>query len=172
MSRGGKRVIKLKVDQTNHSLYHDVFLYNAEEYNRNRKTYIENRCVNEGGIKSVRLFNENNWHDTIYGNIVRELKDGFLILKFLNQPNLGSSSDEKHEVRLNSISKSIIRSIDLDFENCEGFTIYDEEISEIQLEFEKELVWGGGELHRSLKSGFIKFKFNKTFPKRRTIENP
>ena len=83
------------------------------------------------------------------------------MLKFLCQPNFGSSDSENNEVLLNPIGKSIIESIHLDFENCEDFTIYDDEIIDIQLEFESELVWGSDDLLRNVKSGFIKCKLDQ-----------
>ncbi len=148
--------IKLIINRINKAIYNSVFVYNAKEYKKDRIAYIQNRCVNEGGITCVRLFDENNWHDTIYGNIVGEMDGEFLVLKFLSQPNFGSSKSENNVVMLNPIGKSIIENIFLDFENCEGFTIYDDEIIDIQLEFENELVWGSDDLLRNVKSGFIK----------------
>jgi len=148
--------IKLIINRINKAIYNNVFVYNAKEYKKDRIAYIQNRCVNEGGITCVRLFDENNWHDTIYGNIVGEMDGKFLVLKFLSQPNFGSSKSENNVVMLNPIGKSIIENIFLDFENCEGFTIYDDEIIDIQLEFENELVWGSDDLLRNVKSGFIK----------------
>lgn len=153
--------IKLKINKINQAIYREVFLYNEKEYKKDRIAYIQNRCVKEGGITCVRFFDKNNWHDTICGNIVGELDGEFLVLKFLSQPNFGPSGSENNEVLLNSISKSMIRSIDLDFENCESYTIYRNEILDIQLEFESELVWGAGDLFRSVKSGFIKCKLDQ-----------
>lgn len=159
--------LKLKVNKKNKAIYNEVFLYNAKEYRRDRKGYIEQRCIREGGIKCVRLFDENNWHNTIYGNIVGETDGEFLVLKFLSQPNFGSADSDKHIIFLNDVSKSLIQSIDLDFENCEDFTIYKNEIQDIQLQFEKELVWGSGDLFRNLKAGFIKLRFDKEVDYRR-----
>lgn len=160
--------IKLKVNKKNKAIYDGVFLYNAKKYRNDRKGYIEHRCVQEGGISSVRLFDENNWYDTICGSIVAEMDDEFLVLKFISQPSFGSSENANNIIFLNNISKSLIDSINLDFENCEDFTIYKNEILDIQLQFEKELVWGAGDLFRSIKSGFIKIKFDKTIDYRRT----
>ncbi len=159
--------IKLNVDKKNKAIYEGFFLYNAKEYKKDRKEYIEHRCVYEGGVKSVRLFDENNWHDTIYGNIACETDGEFLTLKFLSQPNFGSADSENNVVLLNPIGKSIIESINLDFENCEDYTIYKNEILDIQIEFEKELVWGSDDLFRSIKSGFIKLEFDKDIDYRR-----
>jgi len=153
--------IKFKINKTNKAIYNGAFLYNAKEYRRDRKGYIERRCVQEGGIKCVRVFNENNWHDTLFGNVAGEMEGEFLTLKFLSQPNFGSSDSDYNVISLNAIGKSIIESINLDFENCEDYSIYKDEIQDIQLEFEKELVWGAGDLFRSIKSGYIKFKFDK-----------
>ncbi len=107
------------------------------------------------------MFDENNWQDTLFGNIAGEMEGKFLTLKFLSQPNFGSSDSDYNVISLNPIGKSIIKSIKFDFENCEDYSIYKDEIQDIQLEFEKELVWGAGDLFRSIKSGYIKFKFDE-----------
>lgn len=153
--------IKLDVKKRNKAIYDGYLLYNAKEYREDRKAYIENRCVSEGGISHVRFFDENNWHDTLNGNITAEMESEFLILKFLPQEKFGSADGENHVILLNEIGKSIIKSIDLDFENCESFYVYRNEILDMQLQFEEELVWGGGDLFRSIKSGFIKIKLDK-----------
>lgn len=153
--------IKLRVRKKNKALYDGMFLYNAEEYIKDRKSYIENRCVKEGGIKCVRLFDENHWHNTIYGDIVAATDGEFLLLNFLSRPNSGQCNSDKNIIYLNDVSLPMIESINLDFENCENFTIYKNEISDIQLQFENELVHGSGDLVRCVKGGFIKFKFDK-----------
>lgn len=160
--------IKLDVKKRNKAIYHGYFLYNAKEYRGDRKTYIENRCVSEEGISHVRLFDENNWHDTLYGNIKAEMEGEFLVLKFLPQEKYGSADGVNHVILLNEIGKTIVESIDLDFENCESFYVYKDEIQDMQLQFEEELVWGGGDLFRSIKSGFIKIKLDKSIAYRRT----
>lgn len=159
--------IKLDVKKRNKAIYDGYFLYNVKEYRGDRKNYIENRCASEGGISHVRLFDENNWHDTLNGNITAEMEGEFLILKFLPQEKFGPADGENHVILLNEIGKSIIKSIDLDFENCESFYIYKNEIQDMQLQFEEELVWGGGDLFRNLKCGFIKIKFDKSITYRR-----
>lgn len=153
--------IKLDVKKRNKAIYDGYFLYNAKRYRGDRKTYIENRLVNEGGISHVRFFNENNWHDTLYGNISAEMEGGLLVLKFLPQDKFGAADGKNHAILLNEIGKTIVESIDLDFENCESFYIYKNEIQDMQLQFEEELVWGGGDLFRNIKCGFIKVKLDK-----------
>lgn len=153
--------IKLDVKKRNKAIYDGYFLYNAKKYRGDRKTYIVNRLVSEGGISHVRLFDENNWHDTLCGNITAEMEGEFLILKFLPQEKFGSSDGENHVILLNEIGKTIVNSIDLDFENCESFYVYKDEIQDMQLQFEEELVWGAGDLFRNVKCGFIKIKFDK-----------
>lgn len=138
-----------------------AFLYNLKEYKKSRKSYIENRCVHEGGLRCVQLFDENNWHYTIFANTVAEINGEFLIISFMPQVNFGSSNGEDHFIKLNDIKKAIIDSIELEFENCDGFTVYQNEISEINLDFEKELVWGSGDLLREVRGGYIKLKLDE-----------
>lgn len=153
--------IKLKVSRKDDIDYPDEFLYNSEEYRKDRKSYIEKRCVNEGGIKFIRLFDEDNRHDTIYGNIAAAMDGGFLVLTFSGIENFGSSDGDENVILLNDISKAKIVSINLDFENCEDFSVYFREIVDINLQFAHELEWDAGDLYRRVKSGFIKIRLDK-----------
>ena len=159
--------IKLKIGKINEN-HESAFLYNAEQYAKDRKSYIENRCVKEGGIKCVSLFDKDNWQNNIYGNIGASADGEFLTLQFYGVAGGGSSDGDKCAIYLNDISKSLIKSINLDFENCEDFTVYNSEIEDIDLRFERELAWGSDELFRKIESGFIKLKLDKDIDFRRT----
>jgi len=154
--------LKLKIDENAQLDCENYFLYNKEDYEANRKNYIENRCVNEGGLKCVRLYDDLNWHNTIFGNTVAEIDGEFLIIKFIPQANFGTSNNKNHVIRLNDIDKCDVKSIFLDFENCEGFTVYRNEISELELEFEKELDLGNYDFLRKIRGGYIKIKLDET----------
>lgn len=38
----------------------DKLLYNVKEYNKNRILYIKNRLLNEGSVRCVKIYDENN----------------------------------------------------------------------------------------------------------------
>lgn len=61
---------------------------------------------------------------------------------------------------LNSIKKSLIRNIKLDFENCETFTVYSDEIREIHLNLKQELSWSSHDYCRVVKDGYMVLKFD------------
>ena len=60
-------------------------------------------------------------------------------------------------------TKETVEKINLDFENCDGIEIFQEEIKEMQLNFEKELEWSSSSFTRKLSNGFIRLKFNRDF---------
>ena len=136
-------------------------LYENGEYGKDRKTYLENRCVKEGGIRYVRLFDENHWHMPFYCIADARMEDDFLIFEFQEQVSCSADDGEYHTVRARAITKETVEKINLDFENCDGIEIFQEEIKEMQLNFEKELEWSSSSFTRKLSNGFIRLKFNR-----------
>lgn len=158
--------IQLKIQKRADFCYNRNFLYNPEEYQKDRKKYIENRCVNESRITEIWLFNEDNWHYTLLGNI-RAIMDGaYLRFEFISMPQMGDASGNEHYICLGNIGSKAISDINLDFENCESFYVYSKEISEVNLTFEKELEWGSSKLYRSISGGYIKLKLRKYYNSR------
>lgn len=154
--------IKLRLMSRPKNIYSDVFLYDAKNYRRDRKNYIKNRLCNDGGIKSIAIFDEDNWRDTLFGNITAETDGKFVIIKFVPKPYEEPYDSRDNVILLNDVTKSVIYKIELVFENCEGFTIYPNEIIDIQLKFKNELEHGGGDLSRGIESGYIKLKLDGT----------
>lgn len=138
-------------------------LYKNSEYGKDIKDYLENRCVKEGGIRYVRLFDENHWHVPFYCIASARKEDDFLILEFQEEVGDATADNEHHTVRARAITKESIQRINLDFENCDEIEIFQEEIQDIQLNFEKELGWGSSAFERKLHNGFIRLKFDKKF---------
>ncbi|MBQ8375372.1 MAG: hypothetical protein IJX98_07380 [Clostridia bacterium] len=147
--------------------YDNSLLYNQKEYSKNRKAYLENRCIEEGGIYYIRLFDKNHWHYGIYGDIVAYKEDGYLIFKFQANKTYGSAEKAFHVVNAPNITKQVVEKIDLDFENCDGFMIYQEEIQDIQINFKKELEWNSSCFGREIENGFIRLKLDKEIEWRR-----
>lgn len=113
------------------------------------------------GIKCIRLFDENNWNFTIYGNIVSETAEGSLTFRFIPKAIAEPADSAEHFIYLNDVTLSTIDNIKLDFENCDSFTIYDSEIIEIHLEMDEKLKWGSCDYSRKLKGGYIEIKLRK-----------
>ncbi|MBD5101015.1 MAG: hypothetical protein HDT29_07220 [Clostridiales bacterium] len=158
--------LKLKIKNHSKFINNSYFLYNSKAIEKDRKSYIENRCVNESIITKIWLFNEDNWHHVLLGNFQTQKDGEFLILKALPQPLMGEASGSTHKINLSNVKKEDVWGIDLDFENCESFLVYNSEIEEINLSFEKELTWGAQEFYRTICGGFIKLKLDKYFSHR------
>lgn len=146
--------IKLLVnDKFYNYLDNDVFVCDRKIYNKSRKSYIITRCLTDR-ITHIRFFNENNWHDTVYGHITATMEDGFLTLSFINAFN-EPKDDTKCYIRLNDTTAKNIDRVFLDFENCEGFTVYKDEIKTMQINYADKLVWGSGDMNREILNGYI-----------------
>lgn len=155
--------IRLKIQNQVDFCYNGCFLHDPEAYEQDRKKYIENRCVNESRITEIRLFDRNHWHYTLLGNCRATMNGAYLQLEFVPQPQMGKASSTEHCVCLGDVKTEAVSHIDLDFENCESFYVYDKEISDIHLEFEKELEWGSDKLYRKIRGGYIKLKLRKCY---------
>lgn len=161
-------VIEFTIKGQNPDKYSGNFLYDPQEFYENRKEYIEQRCLKENGITGIRFIDELNWHQDLLGSFQVEKKGNILRLVVLPQPQMGEAASEENNIRLGDVWRDDICCIDLDFENCEGFSVYGDEIIDINLLFEKKLVWGSSEFNRKLKGGYIKLKLNKRVNSRKS----
>ena len=152
--------LKLKIQKQEKGFYSQPFLYDLKEFKKDRISYIQNRlCTRNDEITCIKLFDNYNWHFTLYCKTENTMENGFVILKFLPHKNKSFNS-EFHTISLPAISKSIIQSVELDFENCDGITIDKDEIVDIQLKFKNELCWGSSDYIRNIEKGFIKIKLD------------
>lgn len=161
-----KGVIKVKVINGKPK-YDPSVVCDRKEYLKSKKEYILNRCINEGGLYYFRFFDELNWHRCFYGNVVCDMENEYLVLRFQENKVYGSSDSEFFKLKKGPILRKNIFKIYLDFENCDGVDVYANEIVDMQLNFKKELEWSSGELIRSLKNGYINLKLDKEFLNRR-----
>lgn len=136
------------------------FLCDPDQYNKNRKGYIENRLTVEGGIERICLFNENNWHDTLFGDAFAVMEGDCLLIKYKPNDLYGPCTGENHVMRLGDVSRQNTERILLDFENCESFEIFPEEIINVQLKFGQELDWNSSGYAREIKGGFIQLRLS------------
>lgn len=152
--------VKLKIAKKDRYMYKSHYMKTIEEYKRDRRQYINNRCIGDCGITYIRFFDNHNWHKGVCGQFVGKIENDYLILTTKDiWPTLSSSSDN-FNITLNPIKKSIIERITLDFENCETVDIYKDEIISFDLVFEEELNPGSGNYSRKLKHGYIKIKLD------------
>ena len=79
---------------------------------------------------------------------------------------MGAFNGERHVINLKNVNKKDFRLIHLDFENCESFVVYNDEIEEVNLHFDNQLEWGSGDLNRKVIGGYIKIKLNEDFAPR------
>ena len=142
-------------------------LYENPEYGKTMKEYLENRCVKEGGIRYIRLFDSNYWHLPFYCTVSAEMQGEFLILNFLPTAGYCGFESEYHTLRTRDVTVDNVEYIHLDFENCDGFDIFKDEILDMKLELAKELEWGGGAFLRRIEGGYIRLKLDKAFTWRR-----
>ena len=161
-----KGFIKCKISGGKKSclLYHNESIKNLKEY-------LEKRCVNEGGIRYIRLCDEKNWSLPFYCFVDARMENGFLVLNFKEGFGYGTDTKEYHTVKIRDITKESVEKIDLDFENCEGFEIFQDEIQDIRLSFENELEWSSDCFSRKVSGGFIRLKFDKDITWRKTSLN-
>ena len=155
---GHSGFIKLRI-QSGKAKSEKRHLSNPKEYNLNRKEYIQNRLVNMGDIAFIKLFNQLNWSDCIFGDIYATLEGDYLYIRFKENDKYGAWQSDTHCVDIAPLSKELIFKMDLDFENCDGIDVYSDEIKEMNLTFDKELVWNSSGYARSVKSGVIIIKF-------------
>lgn len=159
--------LKLKICNKPQFANSEHFLYNESDFKKDRKNYIEDRCINEGRITEIWLFDTNNWHKVLHCEAQAKKEDEFLIINFLQQPQMGECENKNHNVNIGNIKKSDVHNIDLDFENCESFVVYNDEIEDINLFFDNQLEWGAGDLYRKAVGGYIKIKLDKDFSPRK-----
>lgn len=153
-------LLKLCIQEKPHkSFTYDMFVYNPKKYRINRKLYLENRLV-EGELRGIRFYNKNRWHTTVFGNIVAKAEDNLMCLQYVPKSFAESCESDEHIVQLNNIRKSLIESVDIDFENCEGFTIYPSEIIDIDIKLDDKLKWSSHDYCRVIKNGHITLKID------------
>lgn len=153
--------IEFKIEEKCDYNYNTKFVCDPQEYKNDRKKYIERRCLGESCIKEIRFFDKLNWHRELLGNFKAEKNGEILKLVVLPQPQMGENACDKHKIALGDIKKEDVFSINLDFENCESFMVFNREIKEIGLEFDEKLALGSSRFHRRAKGGYIKLKLDK-----------
>lgn len=149
--------IRIKADKFKPSDFWGNSLYNQKDYEDNKKGYLIKRCLNDKIIR-FRFFDSNNWSHTVYGSVAASLEGDELVFTFLNHLNEPCAADKSY-IYVSDVTKNNVDSVGLDFENCEGFTVYNshhgKEILSMQINCYKKLAFGGGELVRRIRNGYF-----------------
>ena len=142
--------------------YDEYLLYDPDEYEKHRRFYFKRRLIDEGGITKLIVFDHNNWNMPLLGNIVAEDDGGIIVLRFLPNPCRAEGADngDTHRVKLCNPDQVRIEKITLDFENCDVYDVYEDEIIDMQLSFREELEWNSSGIARVLDCGSIKLKLD------------
>ena len=160
--------LKCRIKSSRKRGYYKYLVYERSEYGEIFKEYFENRCTREGGIRYMRIFDENSWHVPFYCIASARKQDDFLIFDFQEGVGCGTAESDSHFVRVRDVTKANIDKIDLDFENCDSFEIFPQEIQDMKLDFYDELEWGASSFRRRLRSGYIRLKLDKEITWRRS----
>lgn len=155
--------IKFKPTKKVKGFYTDAYLNNYREYSKDRSLYIKNRLISENDVKYVQIFDKNDWRHTLLGNITAQVDDNCVTLLFKQKNNNQSCNGEYHTISLPEVKKTMIKSLYLDFENCEGFDVYNDEIVDLQLKFKEMLCVDSSDYNREIESGYIKLKFDEKY---------
>ena len=154
--------IELNVSKRIDYAFDSAIVYDVDAYEKDRVAYIKNRFA-QGGISYVMLFNDDNWHRSLHGNIVAESEGKNSVIKFVPIPNFGASGGEYNTICLNDIELKDISKIHIDFENCDSFTVYDSEIESMNIVLRDKLDWNSHDYCRVIESGYIEICFDEMF---------
>ena len=153
--------------KVNKPRYDNSFLCDRKEYSKNRKTYLERRCIDDGGVYCFRFFNGLRWSHLIYGDVVAYMDSDDLVFSFQENRIYGSADKNYHRVMAPDLTKRNVRSLTLDFENCDGIEIFQEEIIDMKFNIERRLAGNASCFCRVIKDGFIRLKFDEKYIGRR-----
>ena len=155
--------IRLKIEKKPNGIYDNPYLCDLCAYKKDRISYIKDKlCVKNDEIVCVKIYDKSNWHFTLYCRTENTIDGEYLLLKFLPCKNKSCDSNF-HTISLPQVTKSIVETINLDFENCESITIKKEEIVDMNLKFSETLCWGSGDYIRVVTGGFLKIKLDKEY---------
>ena len=157
--QGGSMRLALREDAS--FCYDGHFVCREKDCRRSRAQYIRKRLL-DGGLRAIRLFDENNWHFTYHCRASAKDGEDGLFVGFLPDPSAPPAESGEHTILLADVGKKRIDRITLDFENCESFSVDRAEIANMDLKLSRELCWGAGDHIRAVRSGHLRLKLRKT----------
>ncbi len=153
--------IEFKIRKQETEIYNLRVLHDEKNYRKNRKTYIENRLTSSDQITKIAFFDNNNWSFPILGNFLGKKANGNIRLEILPNPVYGENDSSKHFIFLPDLNRKEIFKIMLDFENCDGFTIFQSEIVSLNLIINENLQVDSHCFCREIVGGSMKIKIKK-----------
>ena len=159
--------IKLKIQQNKKRMI-KANVFDSYAYRKDRKQYIEGRLMREP-CTAVSLFDELNWSDTVLGDAMCEMEDEYLVIRYRHNPKYGACESDRHVICLADVALQRVHKIFLDFENCEGFAVFQSEILDMHLCFHDELEWNSSGYARHVKSGFLRLKLDPSIHRERHL---
>lgn len=152
--------IRLRIQQKYAKHEHAV----ADEcaFHRDPRAYIARLCT-QGSLKEVWCFDQNHWHLRILCRASATMEEDCLVLHVLPQPWMGPHDSDRHRIELPPLRKHDIERIDIDFENCDGFTVFADEIRELNLCTEPLLKWNATAFCRTVRSGYMILSLNAQY---------
>lgn len=159
-ARSGEMRLKLK--RTCGAIYDRYQLFDPTNYRKDRINAMIHRMVDYGGIRAIRFFNDDNWSYLVLGDYKAEFDGEDIVIKAYP-----SSVDEPYQsdnfnISIAPIKKDDILYIHLDFENCEYFEVYNEEITSFDVVFGSRLDATIGLFYREIVGGKMRLRITKT----------
>lgn len=154
--------LKLKLKKQQDKSFYSYQVSSPSEYKKDRAKYIQNRLCSDDGITCIKIFSgdfdENEDIFTLNCRAKAKMEDQILVIEFIPREIEKPFSSQTHSIILPEITKTMIRKLELDLENCEVIDILPDEIVDIKLNFEHELCSCYSDYTRKIKSGLIKIK--------------
>ncbi len=151
---GGSLELELQNQYT--SRYDGFTLCRRNDYRTDRIGYIRRRALaNE--IAYISIHDECNFSYTLYTTVTAKGANDRLSLSFRGGD---TAENELASIMLPTFGKNLLRSLQLDFENCDVLDLYREDILDLQLNYNQRLCFGHN-LNREIQSGYIIIKLDK-----------
>ena len=129
-----------------------------------RRGYLMRRCIEEVGASYFTFYDDCNWEKCFYASAVASIDGDYLIYTFLENPTMGAADSDTHSLTVAAHDKESIFKLELDFENCDGIEVFDDEIVEINLVYNTELDYHPSYCFcREIVGGYLRLRFNPDY---------
>lgn len=161
--------VRLRLKRAFGAPYDQCQLFDSSDYRIDRIKAISERLVRDGGIKAIRFFDGDNFNFILLGNFLTESSEGEAIIKAIpNSVDEPYGSDCFH-ISLAPVRKEDMRIVGFEFENCEHFDVYEDEILSFDVLFGNELEVEPSLLYRQITGGKMRLKFKETHDDRNCL---
>ena len=145
-------------------------VFDQQDFEKNKREYVQNR-LNNDQIKCICFgYCYSGAKFFAYGNILAKADNNSITLEFLPSKKDMASNGENCKISLKDITPHNVKNIFLEFELEETFQVFQSEIIDITLNFNKNLSLTKYNLCREIKSGHILIDINKNARRKRITE--